>query len=91
MTQRSARFAVLIFSLCVTSPLGSQIPQCPRYKQDHRPLGVFAANRGSQAPRCPWCKARLHSRPVTTREWSELFPGLQARRGFQAGEESAVG
>lgn len=44
MAQRNIRSAVLILSLCVASPLGSQTRNVP------------AANTGSRAPRCLGCE-----------------------------------
>lgn len=52
MAQRSIRSAVLILSLCIASPLGSQTRNVP------------AANTGSRVPRCLSCKTWVASPTV---------------------------
>lgn len=89
MAQRSARSPVLILSVSVSCPLGSQSPLCPRCKSGPTVSrlqtrgggshGVPAANLRCTRPAGDYRRAAARGIPSTS------------RRGFQAGEESVVG
>lgn len=89
MAQRSARSPVLILSVSVSCPLGSLSPLCPRCKSGPTVSrlqtwgggfhDVPAANLRCTRPAGDYTRAAPRGIPRTS------------RRGFQAGEESAMG